>query len=167
MTNEIKKYELRNEEIKTLISQLYKEKIEKGEETNMKWYEENVMPLSQEQKENEFQIKRLKNLNVKVGDGMTIDLHSDSHAYTIIKRTAKTITLQRDEATLDPNFKPEIIVGGFAGHCTNQNEQRYSYKPNPNGSIVKLSWSEKMGGWKTRYGGTARLGRHEFYDYNF
>lgn len=170
MTNEIKKYELRNEEIEMIISSLYKARFEDknfDEKNSHEWYMTNIKPLSEEKDNNNFQTKRLNNLNVKVGDGITIDLYSDSHAYTVIKRTAKTITLQRDKATLDPNFKPEIIVGGFAGHCTNQNEQSYSYKADPNGSIIKLSWSEKMGGWKTPYNKIARLGRHEFYDYNF
>lgn len=55
------------------------------------------------------------NSEAKVGDGITISLYSDAHAYTIIKRTAKTITIQRDKATLKEGWKPEIITGGFCG----------------------------------------------------
>lgn len=66
---------------------------------------------------------------VKVGDGVTINLWSDRHAATVIKVTAKTVTVRRDKATLNPDFKPEFIPGGFAAHCTNQSEQSYTYEP--------------------------------------
>lgn len=104
-----------------------------------------------------------------VGDGCTLHLWSDSHACTVIKRTAKTITIQEDKATLDPNFKPEWIDGGFAGHCTNQNEQSYTYERDPNGTIHVCRWSEKHGCFQTGDDGSIKItvGRHEFYDYNF
>lgn len=106
------------------------------------------------------------NREVKVGDGITIYLYSDAHAYTIIKRTAKTITIQRDKATLKEDFKPEIIPGGFAGHCTNNYDQDYDYERNENGRTRVLHWSEKRGNWVADGNGVG-LGRHEFYDYNF
>lgn len=107
-------------------------------------------------------------MNVKVGDGITLDLYSDSYAYTIIARTAKTITIQRDKATLKKDFKPEIIVGGFAGYCVNQNEQEYDYERNPKGQTMVIRWSEKNQRWSAPKGyRCVSLGRHEFYDYNF
>ena len=57
-------------------------------------------------------IERVKKFNkltpatVKVGDGVTINLWSDRHAATVIKVTAKTVTVRRDKATLNPDFKP-------------------------------------------------------------
>lgn len=105
--------------------------------------------------------------NAKVGDGATVYLYSDSHAGTIVKVTKCTVTVRRDKATLDPNFKPEFIPGGFCAHCTNQDEQKYTYEPNENGELTTVRWSKKY----NRYGqpGDIRLGkgRHEFYDYNF
>jgi hypothetical protein len=105
--------------------------------------------------------------NVRVGQGATVNYWSDRHAGTIVKVTKTTITIRRDKATLDPDFKPEWIIGGFAGHCTNQDEQTYTYEPNPNGELITLHWSKKY----NRYGQpgdlTASKGRHEFYDYNF
>ena len=107
-------------------------------------------------------------MNVKVGDGITLNLYSDSHAYTIIARTAKTITIQRDKAALKKDFKPEIVVGGFAGHCMNQNEQEYDYERNPKGETMVIRWSEKNQRWSAPKGYRyVSLGRHEFYDYNF
>ncbi len=121
------------------------------------------------EKAEEFHTKRLSPVTVQVGDGVTIHLYSDAHAGTVIKKTKATITVQQDKATIDPNFKPEFVTGGFAGHCTNQNEQTYTYEPNPNGSITTYRWSNKY----NRYQGggdrsvTVTKGRREFYDYNF
>lgn len=105
--------------------------------------------------------------NVKVGDGVTVHLWSDAHAATIIKVTKCSVTVQYDTATLDPNWKPEWIAGGFAGHCVNQDEQTYTYERNPKGRIETYRWSNKYGSYGTP--GNLRLtkGRHEFYDYNF
>lgn len=123
----------------------------------------------------ESDIEKAKELNetlltpatAKVGDGATINLWSDSHACTIIKVTKATITVQYDKATIDPNFKPEFIVGGFAGHCTNQNEQTYTYERNENGAIETLRWSNKYNSYGTPNNPRLSKGRHEFYDYNF
>ena len=105
--------------------------------------------------------------NAKVGDGATVNLYTDRHAGTIVKVTKSTITIRRDKATRSPDFKPEWIVGGFAAHCTNQDEQEWTYEPDENGALTTLHWSKKY----NRYGQpgdlTASNGRHEFYDYNF
>lgn len=105
--------------------------------------------------------------NVKVGDGVTVNMWSDRHAATIIKVTPCSVTVQYDKATLDPNFKPEWIPGGFAGHCINQEDQTYTYERDPNGRVETYRWSKKYGTYGTP--GNLRLskGRHEFYDYNF
>lgn len=115
----------------------------------------------------EYDKHHLTPANVKVGDGATICLWSDRHAGTIIKVTKKTVTVRRDKATLDPNFKPEFIPGGFAAHCTNQSEQTYTYEPDEKGQVETFRWSDKYQSYGTP--GNCRLikGRHEFYDYNF
>lgn len=107
-----------------------------------------------------------KRRELEVGDGCTYHLWSDSHACTVIKRTPKTITIQRDKAIIDPNFKPDWIPGGFAAHCTNQDEQSYTYERDPKGEIVTARWSEKRGGF-VYLDKIITVGRHEFYDYNF
>lgn len=109
------------------------------------------------------------NREIEVGDGVTLHLFSDAHACTVIAKTKTTITIQRDKATLDPNFKPEWIAGGFAGHCTNQGEQTYTYERDPNGQIYRCRWSEKYGRYQTGCDGSMKItrGRREFYDYNF
>ena len=104
--------------------------------------------------------------NAKVGDGVTLCYWSDREAYSIIKRTANTITIQRDKAILSPDFKPDFIPGGFFGTVVNQHEQSYTYEPDPNGSIKVAHWSNKNNGfyWEGLH---VVPGRREFYDYNF
>lgn len=103
----------------------------------------------------------------KVGDGATVRYWTDCEAYTVIKVTPKTLTLQRDKAILSKDFKPEWVSGGFAGHCENQEEQSYTYEQNPNGRIVKAYYSEAKRGWYVEKTLRVSKGRHEFYDYNF
>lgn len=112
------------------------------------------------------QIRVEERRELAVGDGCTYHLYSDAHACTVIKRTAKTITIQEDKATLDPNFKPIFVEGGFAGHCINQSEQSYIYERNANGKIITARWSEKRGAF-IYLDKCITVGRHEFYDYNF
>ena len=115
-----------------------------------------------------------------IGDGVTVSVWTDSHAYTIIRKTKSTMILQCDKATLDPSFKPEIIAVGFAGHCVNQSEQSYTYERNPNGWMIKITlrrWKDAEGNqrrmWKQlgvsvrERGGNVYLGRRAFHDYNF
>lgn len=114
-----------------------------------------------------FRERYLTPANIRVGDGVTVNLWSDRHAATVIKVTKSTVTVRRDKATLNPDFKPEWIPGGFAGHCTNQDEQTYTYEPDEKGTQYTFRWSRKY----QRYGQPGDLtlskGRHEFYDYNF
>lgn len=118
--------------------------------------------------------------NAKIGDGATRNGYSDRQAGTIIARTAKTITWQRDKATLLNGVNSgeadalKFSPGGFCGHTSGR--QRWAYESDPNGQVVKLSrrvlrsgevvWKEC--GWRTKSpGGTFSAGRHEYYDYNF
>jgi len=116
----------------------------------------------------------------KVGDGVTVSSYSDAHAYTIIKRTAKTIVLQEDDAELQNGGALKFHVGGFAAHCSNQRVQEYTYTPNTEAGTVKITRREftdydgntriewrRVGTKRGQRGGTARCGRAKFYDYNF
>lgn len=105
--------------------------------------------------------------NAKVGEGATINFWSDRQAATIIKVTKCSITVQRDKAILNPNFKPEFIIGGFSAHCTNQSEQSYTYEMDETGQTYTFRWSKKHCSYGTPGNLTLSKGRHEFYDYNF
>lgn len=163
----VKKFKQEVKELMVQIEAMYKEKVEKGEMTTSSWYKENIKPLRERKDSLDRSIKQFEEYNVQVGDGMTCHLYSDSHAFTIIKRTPKTLTLRRCNAILNPNFKPNVELGGFVGHCTNQYEQSYTYEENEDGQIVVARWSKKLGRWTNKnYKGITK-GRSEFYDYNF
>ncbi len=115
-----------------------------------------------------FKDQRLLPSNVKVGDGVTVNLWTDRYAATIVKITRCSLTVRRDRAILDPDWKPEWIPGGFSAHCINNDEQMYiAYEPDEKGTVYTIRWSDKY----QRYGRPGNLtlskGRHEFYDYNF
>ena len=103
----------------------------------------------------------------KPGDGATICHYSDRTACTVVRVSAsgKTVHIQEDTATLD-GWKPEIIPGGFAGHCVNNADQRYVYQPNPAGVIHRASL-RKDGRYRTTNNERVIPGRHQFHDYNF
>lgn len=117
----------------------------------------------------ECNFNRELNRELEVGDGVTMHLWSDAHACTIISKTAKTLTIQRDKAIRDPAVKPEWVLGGFSAICTNSDEQSWTYERDPDGEIIRCHWSEKNGCWQAGSDGSIRIsrGRHEHYDYNF
>lgn len=158
----LEELENRNKVLENKIDTIY----ENNHCLNWLQYKDIVKPLQDELDNNKNLIRAIKNFNVKVGDGITLCYYSDRKAYTIIRRTAKTITIQRDKAILNPNFKPEFIQGGFAGTCINQNEQEYIYERDENGRTLTLRWSDKYGKFVCKEA-NVRNGRHEFYDYNF
>ena len=103
----------------------------------------------------------------KVGDGATICHNSDRTACTVVRITPSghTLYLQPDTATPD-DWKPEIIPGGFAGHCVNNDSQRYTYAPDPVAPIHRAT-RRKDGHFRTSNSARVIPGRHHFHDYNF
>ena len=103
----------------------------------------------------------------KPGDGATICHYSDRTACMVVRVSAsgKTVHLQEDTATLD-DWKPEIVPGGFSGHCVNNDSQRYAYQPDYSGTIHRANL-RKDGCYRTTSGEQVIPGRHHFHDYNF
>jgi hypothetical protein len=103
------------------------------------------------------------------GDGVTICHFSDRTAATVVRVSAsgRTIWMQDDAASLDPpDWTPIFAPGGFAGHCTNQHEQRYIYHRDEFGRMRRASL-RKDGSWRTTMGARIVPGRSKFHDYNF
>jgi hypothetical protein len=111
-----------------------------------------------------------------VGDGFTITIHTDAHAYTILRRSRNTIVGRRDEATMTNPEVLRFVSGGFAAHCENTKEVKYAYRDDPCGATKKITrrvlpngrviWKEA--GARTRSPGfVASAGRREHYDYNY
>ena len=94
--------------------------------------------------------------------------YSDVEPYEIVRVVSpKTIELRYMDAELDKDWKPEIIVGGFSGHCTNQRSQKYSYKSNPDHGVMRARL-RKDGYFHSAYGRHhLNTEPYKFYDYNF
>lgn len=115
---------------------------------------------------------------MKIGDGAAIGFYSDVHAGTVIwvSKDGKRLKVQEDKAILLNGFKsgePDAIQfspGGFCGHTSGS--QRYSFEPNPDGSIHEFSL-RLNGFWRKKgepmTGSGTRLIKHRthYYDYNF
>ena len=102
-----------------------------------------------------------------VGSGVSVHLWTDAEAYTVIARTAQTLTLQRAKAEYADDYKPEYIPGGFGAYCTNDGAQKWNITPDPNGSIVKAHWSEAKCGFYVQRSLRVSYGYYEHYDHNF
>ena len=90
---------------------------------------------------------------LEVGDGVTINMWTDSHACTVIKRTPKTLTCRRDHAIRTDDY-------GMSD-C-----QSYRYEPDENGAEYTAHWSKKNGCFMW-CGKPISVGRHEYYDFSF
>lgn len=93
---------------------------------------------------------------------------SDVEPFEVIeRRTENKLIVRAMSATLDPDWKPEFVVGGFAGHCTNQSSQRWIITPNEGGHEFAIRKNNK-GKWMHR---AMRFELSDkpvkFYDYNF
>ena len=93
---------------------------------------------------------------------------SDVNPFEVVRVvSAKTLEIRAMEAERDPTWKPEFILGGFAGHCINQGEQEWLIKSNEQNPVVRIRLGKK--GWKDAHG--RRFGLSDkpikFYDYNF
>jgi hypothetical protein len=90
----------------------------------------------------------------EVGMGVTVLYWTDRKAGTIIKTTAKTITVQEDTATrIDDNGMSEA--------------QQYEYAPDPDGRITVFRLTKK--GWRGPGGGPGLAIGHRdaYHDYSF
>lgn len=155
--------------VKSMVFENLERTVENHDALWKKYWNEYGWPNHQKLDELKFEMHKELNREIEVGDGVTMYLWSDAYACTVIARTAKTLTIQRDKATLDPNFKPEWIPGGFSAICTNSEDQEWTYERDPAGEITRCRWSEKYGRWQTGSDGSIHIGRgrHEHYDYNF
>ena len=165
MRNE-KEIEKELEQVKEQISNEFRKENTKernGEIANYDLFHK----LCRKEDELKKELQISKNYNVKVGDGVTIHYYSDAHAGTVIARTKTTLTIQQDKATLKDGWKPEIVSGGFVGHCVNQDSQEYDYERDENGRIYKAHWSNVKGRFIADGCLSISNGRDEYYDYNF
>ena len=99
------------------------------------------------------------------GEYFTAAVGSDSFPYQVLKRTAHTVTVVEVDVKPDPDWKPEITPGGFAGHCTNQAGQTWLFDRVRKPTMTLRR--RKRGGW-THQGTRFYPDRAVYFrDYNF
>jgi len=96
---------------------------------------------------------------------------SDVEPNEIIKRVSDiTLEIRAMDAVRSPDWKPEIIAGGFAGHCVNNNDQQDAWiiTSNENYGTIRIR-KNKRGVWKDKLGNRYFLSDKPVkkYDFNF
>ncbi|QRE00609.1 hypothetical protein [Pseudomonas phage Itty13] len=107
-------------------------------------------------------------LNSAVGKFANHIGYSDVHPYEIVREVSdKIIEVRAMKAERDPTWKPEMIPGGFAAHCTNQHEQRWIITSDESAPVIRLHL--RKDGCFYRQGSKFRREAkpRRFYDYNF
>lgn len=104
---------------------------------------------------------------MNVGDHAHVCHYSDVDPVTIIKKTATTLTVRFDKAERDPSWKPEWVIGGFAAHCTNNDEQKWIIEEDPNGQVEVFRWHKRSNRYENTIGEALIPGWMKKYDYNF
>lgn len=99
-------------------------------------------------------------------------LYTDVHPYEVIKHnTPRKMTIREMDAELDPEWKMNMIPGGFVGHVTNNRAQSYTYTSNPENPEKEIRYhnSKKRRGWFDKHGNrySPNTSPYKFYDYNF
>lgn len=94
---------------------------------------------------------------------------SDVNPFEVVKVISdKTIEVREMDAERDESVKLDWAVGGFAGHCINQRDQKWFITSNEQNPVVRIRLS-KNGVWKDKHGRKFDLSDKpvRFYDYNF
>jgi hypothetical protein len=94
--------------------------------------------------------------------------YSDINPYEVVRVVSdKTLEVRAMDAKLAEGQKPEIIPGGFVGHCVNQHSLKYDITSNPQNSIIKIRLHKN--GYYYYHGSKFQLSDKpvRFYDYNF
>lgn len=124
---------------------------------------------------------------VEVPKYFALQGYSDAYPYEVVEAVSdKTVVVRSMKSTLDPTWKPEMHVGGFAAHCSNQRSQRWIHESDENGSTITIRrkrkpktrkrYSKETMTWEevTEYEWTHKGTRfvttdkpYKFHDYNF
>lgn len=94
---------------------------------------------------------------------------SDVDPYEVVRVVSdKCLEIREMDAVLDKSWRPERIAGGFAGHCINNDEQRWVITSNPNAPVIRIRL-HKDGRWYSKGKSQFRLSDtpRKHYDYNF
>ncbi len=117
---------------------------------------------------------------IKVGTRICKAIGTDCYVYEVTKLlTPTTFEMVNLIPIAHPDWKPEIIPGGFAGHCVNQHDQKWTYEKGNEVKVVNRRTARFRGNiyhkiWfkgqsAPTYNGatTLQIGGEYFRDYNF
>jgi hypothetical protein len=107
--------------------------------------------------------------NTEIKKYANLYLFSEAYPYEVVEiKTPRKVMIRKMNSVLDKNFKPEVIPGGFVGHCVNNDEQKWNYSSNENAVSFSIRLNKK-GEWKDVYGNKYGMDENPFrkYDYNF
>ena len=94
--------------------------------------------------------------------------YSDVYPFEVVKVVSdKTVEIREMDAERDDSVRLEWAVGGFAGHCTNQRDQKWNIKSNCENPVVRIRLGKQ--GWKDKHGRKFGLSEQpvRFHDFNF
>ena len=110
----------------------------------------------------------MSEFNPQVGDRANVRYHTDVRPCTVIKRTAKTVTVRLDRAEV---AKPPVMVpGGFAAVVLEPGT--YEISEDPKGRLMTFSL-RASGAWKGKgtrvneVGNVLRAGWRKYRDHGF
>ncbi len=94
--------------------------------------------------------------------------YSDINPFEVVRVVSdKCLEVREMDAERDESVKLEWAVGGFAGVCLNQRDQKWFIRSNPANGTVRIRLGKR--GWRSADGRRFDLGNEpiRFYDYNF
>lgn len=96
-------------------------------------------------------------------------MHTETQPNEITRIVSeKQLVIRRMDAVLDPNWKPEMVAGGFCAHCVNQHTQVWTYIVNKSYPEIRIRLHSD-GRWRDKHGSRYSLSTapRKFRDYNF
>lgn len=94
--------------------------------------------------------------------------YSDVTPFEVIRVVSgKTLEVRAMKYEKDDSVELNFDVGGFAAHCSNQNEQRWHISSDESERVVRIRLNKS--GWQDAHGNFYDLSvmPRRFYDYNF
>lgn len=94
--------------------------------------------------------------------------YSDVTPFEVVRVVSdKTIEIREMDYVRDESVGLKWEVGGFAGHCVNQHDQKWIISSNMKNRVIRIRLGKK--GWRDAHGGNYVLSDspRRFYDYNF
>ena len=94
--------------------------------------------------------------------------YTDVNPYEVVNKISdKTLEIRPMDCKELP-WKKDFHLGGFFGHTSNQEDQKWEISSNKNHNTIRIRL-RKNGEWKDKYNGRYRLSEEpiKFYDYNF